>query len=345
MTMAGVLVPLLVVQAVSLSTPPPPLHRRSSRAPDDSCGATALSVASLRTCYRDAPLGVDNATAPLLSWQLRAVDTHGDPCANVTQSAYRIQAASGVEALLQEQDSGTQRLLWDSGWVAGSAFVVPYTGVLLSRQVVVWRVQVRDQAGAQSNWSVPAFFEMALLTPADWGSASWLAATLDTPSTNSCALYQQAPAPLFRSTAPLRRAADATVVRARAYVAGLGYYALFVNGHRAGGPKLGLEPAWTAFDKAHPVQHLQRDRAGAGRWRASSGGRGSGQRLVAPHAAVGECARAADAPRGRRLTPDFCPAAGDLFQRWVQPDRLVRAARVELRRLVNPFQQHLPGRR
>jgi len=51
--------------------------------------------------------------------------------------------------------------------------------------------------------------------------------------------------------APIKSARSFTLrarpVRARAYVAGLGYYELRINGHKVGDRV--LDPAWTTYDK------------------------------------------------------------------------------------------------
>eukprot|EP01050_Picozoa_sp_SAG11_P011365 SAG11_NODE_1199_length_5539_cov_3.617647_3_plen_466_part_01 len=113
--------------------------------------------------------------------------------------------------------------------------------------VAFWRVRVVALHGL-SDWSHPAYWEMALLEAADWHNVSWLsAAPIGRQPTNSCAQFEQDPAPLFRTTVALQSAAS--VVRARAYVTGLGLFELHVNGRRIGGNELSLEPAWTAFDK------------------------------------------------------------------------------------------------
>ena len=174
--------------------------------------------------------------------------------------------------------------LWDTQQVVSSESVaVPYRGAPLpSFQQVFWRVSIWDALGQLCAWSEPARFETAVMTSSDWcalqalphscpiidikislsvfRTASWI--TRDVPPVppgDQCAAYHaNDPAPYFRTTftlpgmqAPaiptLTSTADGvSVTWARAYVSGLGYYELFVNGGRVGTAV--LDPGWTAYN-------------------------------------------------------------------------------------------------
>jgi hypothetical protein len=70
----------------------------------------------------------------------------------LTQAAYRIQAASSVQALKSNGVGGS--LMLDTGWVASSAIAgIPYSGAALSSRLrVAWRVQVYLRRGRQHHF-------------------------------------------------------------------------------------------------------------------------------------------------------------------------------------------------
>jgi alpha-L-rhamnosidase len=155
------------------------------------------------------------------------------------QTAYRVLAASTPAALREGRAD-----VWDSGRVPSAASIqVPYAGrPLRSGERVYWAVRVWDEAGRPSAYSAPAWWEMGLLAPADWG-ARWISAPGAAPATEA-AFYGERPAPLLRRAFTL---AARPVRRARAYVTGLGYYELRLNGAKVGDHE--LDPGWTAYDR------------------------------------------------------------------------------------------------
>jgi alpha-L-rhamnosidase len=145
------------------------------------------------------------------------------------QTAYQILVASSEEKLKAGEGD-----LWDSGKViSDQSTQVPYQGKgLSSRQHCYWKVRVWDKDGEANGYSDPASWEMALLSPSDW-KAQWIGYTA---AWNGRALY-------FRYHFDIRR----TVKEARAYVAGLGYYELHLNGVRVGDRV--LDPGFTDYSK------------------------------------------------------------------------------------------------
>jgi alpha-L-rhamnosidase len=129
-----------------------------------SASTTRLQVIGLTTDYIDRPLGLENRN-PKLSWRIESNDR------NVKQSAYRILVASSKTALLRGKGD-----LWDSGKVYSSkSFGVAYQGrELMSRQQCWWWVQVWDEFEGASEPSAASWWEMGLLSQADW-TAQWLA--------------------------------------------------------------------------------------------------------------------------------------------------------------------------
>lgn len=184
--------------------------------------SAALRIEQLRCEYLDNPLGIDTPQ-PRLSWIITSTER------GVKQTAYQILVAGSETGLEKNQGE-----LWDSGKVTSDDTVqIRYAGQpLASRQQAFWKIRVWDQAGAVSE-SQPARWEMGLLTPADW-QAKWIARTTDTNSQ---------PAPLLRRAFKL----DGKLKQARAYICGLGYYELYLNGAKVGDHL--LDPGYTRYDR------------------------------------------------------------------------------------------------
>ena len=184
--------------------------------------AATLSVAQLRCEYKTDPLGIDVAQ-PRLGWQLVAVER------GAVQSGYQLQVAT---------DAGFSRVLWDTGRLASDRSVhVAYAGPALeSSRRYYWRVRVWDGAGRGSAWSKAAWWEMALLSPADW-KARWIEPAGEEDTT------KPQPAPLLRRGFALKGA----VRQARVYATAHGLYELEINGRRVGDQR--FTPGWTSYGK------------------------------------------------------------------------------------------------
>ena len=187
--------------------------------------AAPLRLAELRCEYKKDPLGID-AVAPRLSWQLRS-DARG-----TVQSAYQVQVAKDAGAL------AAGRTLWDSGRVSSAQSVhVPYGGPALeSSHRYHWHVRAWDGKGTATPWSASAWFETALVSPADW-KARWIEPAFDED------LKKSQPAPMLRGTFALK----GKVRSARAYVTSHGLYELEINGRRVGDQL--FTPGWTSYNK------------------------------------------------------------------------------------------------
>jgi alpha-L-rhamnosidase len=130
--------------------------------------ASALDVLDLKAHSAVEPMGLEDQ-AVRLSWRLQSPDR------DVRQTRYEIQAASARELL----EAGTPDL-WHAGEIlTDQSMDVSWLGSpLKSRQVVWWRVLVRDNKGRRAT-SASSRFEMGLLTPSDW-RAEWIAAETET---------------------------------------------------------------------------------------------------------------------------------------------------------------------
>jgi alpha-L-rhamnosidase len=191
--------------------------------------ASNLTVTGLKCEFRFNPLGIETSQ-PRLSWLLESAQR------GQTQTAYEILASSTPERL-----SSGRADLWDSGKVSSSQSIhVVYQGKpLRSGQRIYWRVRAWDKDGQPSDFSQPAWWEMGLMKPEAW-RATWISA--DKRGQPSGA-FDDNPAPLFRKEFTIEK----PVRRARAYVTGLGYYELHLNGERVGDQV--LDPGWTSYAK------------------------------------------------------------------------------------------------
>jgi hypothetical protein len=205
-----------------------------------SPGATP---ASLRCEYRVNPQGVD-VLRPRLSWTLDSSER------GQSQSAYQILVASSRAVL----DAG-QADLWDSGKVASHESVsIAYSGKPLSSHLrCYWKVRAWDQNGAPSEWSPVASWSMGILKPEDW-QATWIAW--------SRTAINSGPLPMFRREFAVAR----KVTRATAYISGLGFFELYLNGRKVGDHV--LEPGWTNYRRTnlyvtHDVEDFLRPGANA----------------------------------------------------------------------------------
>jgi alpha-L-rhamnosidase len=183
----------------------------------------AVTITSMRCEQLDNPIGID-AARPRLSWKLES-DKRGEK-----QTGYEILVATSERNLVPGKTD-----LWDSGKiVSDDTTEIYYSGTLLdSRRECFWKVLVWDKDGKMSA-SKTARWEMGLLNESDW-KAKWIGRTtnLDAPA-----------APLFRQSFALGKG---KIKKARAYVSGLGYFELYLNGKRVGDSL--LEPGFTRYDK------------------------------------------------------------------------------------------------
>ena len=187
----------------------------------------APQVTALRCEYLPNPLGMD-VLKPRLSWKMtKAVN-------GARQTAYRILAATSDELLSKDTPD-----LWDTGKInSDQSIQVVYEGKPLTTGMKVsWKVQIWDEAKNSSAWSEISHWEMALLSAGDW-QAKWIGA----PPSLASGEWKLA-APQFRKTAIIAK----KIKTARAYISGLGYYELYINGKKVGDHV--LSPNQTNYDR------------------------------------------------------------------------------------------------
>ena len=174
--------------------------------------AGPLAPASLRCEYLVDPMGIDMAK-PRFFWVI------GHAERGQIQSAYQIVVSTDPKAAAGD--------IWDSGKVASPKSIqVPFAGKALeSGKSYFWKVRNWDRDGRESPWSPVARFDTGLFDKSDWKGV-WIG--------NKNQLRKEF-------------ALKGKVKRARAYIAGLGYYELRLNGRKVGNHV--LDPAWTTYDK------------------------------------------------------------------------------------------------
>ncbi|MDD4869615.1 MAG: glycoside hydrolase family 78 protein, partial [Kiritimatiellae bacterium] len=140
--------------------------------------------------------------------------------------------------------------LWDSGKVqSDNSLYIEYAGIpLQSRQLCFWKVKTwsscNDRSQGNSSESKPAMWSMGLLRQSDppsltsSGAAGWSAKWIGSPNS-----AEFEPAPLLRKTFSINR----KIKRATAYISGLGYYELTLNGEKVGDHV--LDPKFTRYDR------------------------------------------------------------------------------------------------
>jgi len=175
-------------------------------------GADPLAPTALRCEYLDNPMGVD-VPKPRFFWVVE------HPERGQVQSAYQVIVSTDPKAAAGD--------IWDSGKVvsAKSTQVVFAGKSLESGKTYFWKVRTWDRDGREGPWSDPARFDTGLFNRTDW-KGTWIGKKNQ-----------------LRKEFSLK----GRVKRARAYIAGLGYYELRLNGRKAGNHV--LDPGWTTYDK------------------------------------------------------------------------------------------------
>lgn len=139
----------------------------------------------------------------------------------------RGQAQSAYEVLVSTDPAVTSGEQWDSGKVSSnqSSHVVYQGKPLQSDTSYYWKARWWDSESDPSDFSQIARFDTGLFSPGDW-QAQWIGGQNQ-----------------LRKTFHLH----GNVVRARAFISGLGYYELRLNGQKVGDHV--LDPGWTTYQK------------------------------------------------------------------------------------------------
>jgi alpha-L-rhamnosidase len=190
----------------------------------------AINPVQLTCEYLVNPMVVD-MLHPRLSWiNLSENNERGQ-----VQTAWEIRVSGSKEKLIAGNAD-----LWSSGKVHSNASEnIRYNGKnLVSRQDCWWQVRVWDRDDRVSGWSQPAFWSMGILDPGEW-KAQWIGApwqgeeALPKPANNEEGQTKKQnelppPAPMLRKEFVV----DKEIISARAYVTGLGFFEMYVNGNK-----------------------------------------------------------------------------------------------------------------
>ncbi|MCC5931542.1 MAG: family 78 glycoside hydrolase catalytic domain [Cyclobacteriaceae bacterium] len=182
------------------------------------------------TCeYLQNPLGID-VLQPRLSWKIQETQE------GYMQSAYQIIAAFSEE-MLDEQNPKA----WNSGKINTSQSVhVLFQGPAgQTGDRVYWKVRTWDQAGKASQWSQTSWWEYGLLHK-DTQNISWIGKSYPSLLPEVVGIV-----PCFRKEFQV----DKSVRKARAYISGLGYHELSINGRKVSDDL--LSPNQTNYDRRH----------------------------------------------------------------------------------------------
>ena len=188
--------------------------------------AQNFSVHNLRCEYKTNPVGIDEMQ-PRFSWELLSDQR------DVMQKAYQIKVAKSEEDLKKGK-----KLVWDSEKVdTDQSIHVEYAGERLeSRQRYFWQLEVWDNKGNSTVFKESSFWEMALLSRADW-VADWI----EVPWKEDPKISQ--PVQLFRKAFELKK----KIKRARLYATARGLYEATINGKNA--TTAIFTPGWTSYNK------------------------------------------------------------------------------------------------
>lgn len=201
---------------------------------------TELSVNSKRN-----PIAIESEQ-PLFSW---IVDAEGY---NKSQAAYHILVASS-EDKLNESDAD----IWNSGKVESDASTfVNYKGMPLQAMTTYfWKVKIWDENEVSTPWSEVQNFEMGLMDNTNWGKSKWITLNTDTRTSphrfrdyktgrmDKPTKVKGYAASYFRNEIQVNK----NVENAQAFICGLGYYELYLNGEKVGDHV--LDPAPSNYDK------------------------------------------------------------------------------------------------
>jgi len=207
--------------------------------------SNALTFEKLLVNSKENPSTIESEQ-PLFSW---IIDAEGY---NKSQLSYHILVASSKDKL-NEKDAD----LWNSTVVKSdkSTFVKYHGNPLEALKTYYWKVKISDNHGAISDWSKIQKFEMGLMNEANWGASKWITLNKDTRTSphrfrNYKTGRMKEPQTVDGfATSYFRNEIDINkkIKNAQAYICGLGYYELYLNGEKVGNHV--LDPAPSNYDK------------------------------------------------------------------------------------------------
>ena len=202
-----------------------------------------FNILNLKCEYRNNPLGID-VPNPTLGWQVETTEK------SWIQSAYEISVASTENLLTQDKGD-----IWESGKInsSESANIIYEGKKLISNTKYYWKVRVWDSKGKQSVWSKPAFWHTGIFDADEW-HAKWISSRYVEAKQGHLQIPERAEPWIFLPTTPdtaallLRKKTEVAKqpVKAIAFISGLGYYELYINGRKVGDHI--LDPNFTDYN-------------------------------------------------------------------------------------------------
>ncbi len=203
-----------------------------------------LSVSQLKCNGLENPVGIDKI--PDFGWILKSDER------SQIQTAYQIIVGSDKE--ISKKASGD---IWNSGKIPSEKTAwISYTGPqLLPGKEYFWKVRVWDRNDNPSSWSTSGKFVTGLFDNNDWSGARWIGyedipdSLLLVPGVHGDGnnlgdiANKRMTVPYFRKEISIEK----KIVRAFAFVSGLGQYELYVNGTKIGDRF--LSPGWSEYSK------------------------------------------------------------------------------------------------
>ena len=210
-----------------------------------STSNTPVSFEKLLVNAKENPITIENNQFDF-SWILNVEGF------NKSQSAYQILVASSQEKLTKNDGD-----LWNSKKVeSNKSTFVKYEGTgLKPMQKYFWKVKIWDEKGATSAWSKAQEFETGITSKENWGPSKWITLSKDTRTSK----HQFRDYKTGRMKEPIQVNGFAAsyfrneldiikkIENAQAYICGLGYYELYLNGEKVGNHV--LDPAPSNYDK------------------------------------------------------------------------------------------------
>lgn len=214
---------------------------------ENSISKSLINFEKLLINTKQNPSAIESKQ-PLFSWIVTAAGF------NKSQSSYHILVASSKEKL-NESDAD----VWNSNKVnSDKSSFVKYKGTALkAMKTYFWKVKIWDKKDEVSSWSDVQKFQMGLMNQKNWGASKWITLNKDTRTSayqfrdyktgrmkdQPAKKVKGFPASYFRNEINL----DKKVKSAQAYICGLGYYELYLNGQKVGDHV--LDPAPSNYDK------------------------------------------------------------------------------------------------
>ena len=208
--------------------------------PEDRLDATKkpAQAVNLLCEYVSNPIGIDSPL-PHFSWGYHAAGR------DFKQRAYRIMVSTSKEGL----EAGCSDV-WDSGRVdSAGSLNVEYEGrPLESFGAYWWTVRVWDQLDREGPDAEAGYFEMGIMEQSNW-RGHWIGPGIPF-MTNRMddEIRDVLWAPLLRKEIIIER----KIKKARAYISGLGWSEVYINGEKVG--RAVLDPSPTDYHKSVPYR-------------------------------------------------------------------------------------------